>query len=105
MIAGLATHEWLLEDLGPYIVGGLEVRIVVAPSCAVRIPTPDERRALDAYLSEPATRDPTTGEIYALYSNELPGLGGGTVLTYPLAAPCGTQNALARVQALKGEVD
>ena len=104
MIAGLSTHEWLLEELGPYVVGGVEVRIVVAPSLVVRIPTPDERSALDAYLSDPATRDPTTGEIYALCSNELPGFGGGTVLTYPLAAPCGTQNALALLQALNEEV-
>ena len=82
MIAGLGTHDWLLEDLGPYIVGAFEVCIVVAPSLAVRIPTPDERRALDAHLSHSATRDPSSGEIYDFVSDDIPGLRGGTVLTY-----------------------
>ena len=61
MIAGLATHEWLMARDGPYLLGGKVVRIVDEATFAVREPTPYERLVLDAYFLQDPARLPCAG--------------------------------------------
>ena len=76
MIAGIATHSWLLDRVGRYLVGAIEVLIYDNTSKEIRTPTAFERHILDAHFTNPATRDPSTGEIFSLRAASVPGIVG-----------------------------
>ena len=62
MIAGLATHEYLMAQEGTYVLGGKAVRIVEESTLAVRDPTPYERLVLDAYFPQDPARLSCVGQ-------------------------------------------
>lgn len=76
-------------ELGPYIVGELEVCIVDEPSKVVRRPRLHERQILDDYFATPESRDTATGKVFRLYGSTFPGIDG-LVLTYPAATGSGS---------------
>lgn len=75
MIAGLATHQSLMEREGPYLVGLVKVLVIDEETFVVREPTAIERLVLDAHFFQDPTRLPWLGDVNAIGGTEVHGMG------------------------------